>query len=85
VGGADTDVFAFGTATASGRGAARDVIQDLLSGTDRLDLRAIDADGLLAGNQAFVFLGAAVFSGASGELHLQGWRTRWRPERRPHF
>jgi serralysin len=42
---------------------------------DRVDLSAIDADTMTAGNQAFTFIGAAGFSGTAGELrflHVQG-------------
>jgi Ca2+-binding RTX toxin-like protein len=69
-GGAGADVFVF-AAGDSGRGAARDAIFDFVRGADRLDLRAIDADGLHAGNQAFDFVGTSAFSGAAGELRFQ--------------
>jgi Ca2+-binding RTX toxin-like protein len=69
-GGAGADVFVF-AAGDSGRGAARDAIFDFARGADRLDLRAIDADGLHAGNQAFDFVGAGGFSGDAGELRFQ--------------
>jgi Ca2+-binding RTX toxin-like protein len=70
-GGGGADVFVFAAASESGRGAARDMILDFARGVDRIDLRAIDADGLHAGNQAFRFVGAKAFSGGLGELHLQ--------------
>jgi hypothetical protein len=36
---------------------------------DKIDLSAIDANGALAGDQAFTFIGTAGFSGKAGELH----------------
>ncbi|MGK9233812.1 M10 family metallopeptidase C-terminal domain-containing protein [Inquilinus limosus] len=38
---------------------------------DTIDLSRIDADLMTAGNQAFVFVGIAAFSGAAGELRYQ--------------
>ena len=70
-GGLGADVFLFAQGS-SGRGAARDVVLDFARGIDRLDLRAIDADTLHAGNQAFDFVGALGFSGAAGQLRFQG-------------
>ena len=43
-------------------------IQGFVSGVDRIDLRQIDADSSLAGNQAFAFIGANGLSGDAGEL-----------------
>jgi len=56
------DVFLFRTVAEAGTGAARDVITDFAVGTDRIDLRAIDADPLTTGDQAFVFIGNAAFT-----------------------
>ena len=39
-----------------------------MRGSDRIDVRNIDARSDLAGNQAFVFRGGAGFTGAGGEL-----------------
>lgn len=58
-GGADTarDVFMFSASTDSSLGAARDMVMNFVSGIDDLDLRGIDANTALQGNQAFAFSG----------------------------
>ena len=52
--------------------AGRDTILDF-SGvqSDKIDLQAIDARTNIAGNQAFTFIGAAAFSGVSGQLRRE--------------
>jgi hypothetical protein len=45
-----------------------DVIADFVSGTDRIDLSAIDANGGTAGDDAFTYIGAAAFTGLAGQL-----------------
>ncbi|WEX89880.1 M10 family metallopeptidase C-terminal domain-containing protein [Sinorhizobium garamanticum] len=70
VGGAGADRFLFKslaetTVTTTGR----DTIYDFVaSQSDRIDLSAIDANTAATGNQAFVFVGTAAFSGGKGEL-----------------
>lgn len=49
----DADIFILRSVSESAPGAQRDLIYDFTSGTDRIDLRAIDPDSALAGNQAF--------------------------------
>ena len=72
-GGTGADTFVFGSLIADiGNGTAattRDVINDFVSGLDKLDLSAIDANTGASGNQAFTFLAAkgAAFTGA-GQL-----------------
>lgn len=61
-GGAGADTFCFFD------NSGRDVIRDFLSGTDKIDLREIDADTGTAGDQAFTFIGAHGFDGTAGEL-----------------
>jgi Ca2+-binding RTX toxin-like protein len=56
------DIFSY-LATYESTLASSDVIADF-DVTDVIDLSAIDADETLAGNQAFSFIGEAVFSGA---------------------
>lgn len=69
-GGADADVFLFRFAADSGSGPAlRDVVIGFETGLDTVDLRQIDANSTLAGNQAFTFIGAAAFTGA-GQLRV---------------
>ncbi|PYF10056.1 peptidase M10/serralysin-like protein, partial [Rhodobacter viridis] len=48
-----------------------DQITDFTSGSDHIDLAAIDADTTLAGDQGFVFIDAAAFTGQAGELRLE--------------
>ena len=73
-GGAGADVFRFDALADSAPGAAtRDTIADFTFG-DRIDLRNIDANAVLAGDQAFGYIGAAAFSttNATGQLRLAG-------------
>ncbi len=66
-GGAGNDLFDFNTIGESGIGSgARDVITDFVSG-DRIDLAGIDANIIVAGDNAFSFIGTAAFSSA-GQL-----------------
>lgn len=67
-GGADADRFVWRSAAEAGNGAGRDVVADFVVGVDQLDLSAMDANPLVAGNQAFSFLGAAAFTGVAGQL-----------------
>ena len=63
------DVFVVRSVAESVAGAGRDVITDFAVGTDRIDLRAIDANPLIAGDQAFAFVGTAVFT-AVGQVNI---------------
>jgi Ca2+-binding RTX toxin-like protein len=58
-GGLGADTFAFQTRQAAGNAATRSVITDFVSGTDKIDLRLIDANQnpAAAGIQAFLFEG----------------------------
>ena len=68
-GGADRDTFIYNWLWDSTVAVAgRDVILDFDSGVDRIDLSAIDASRLTAGDQAFGFIGTGEFSGTAGEL-----------------
>ncbi|WP_196053665.1 calcium-binding protein [Paracoccus lichenicola] len=58
------DVFVFNALSDSTGGAGRDRILDLRSGVDDIDLRALDANTRIAGNQAFDFSGAAADANA---------------------
>ena len=72
-GGLGADRFYFALASESGLGAAADVISDFSSAQlDKIDVSAIDANPGTAGDDAFVFLGGAAFSGAAGELRFSG-------------
>ena len=68
-GGAGADVFRFNLITES-RGAAFDTITDFAHLTDKIDLSAIDANTLLAGDQSFGFIGGAAFGHVAGEVRL---------------
>jgi ELWxxDGT repeat protein len=70
-GGAGADLFAFTTLADSGPGfGSRDRILDFsMAEGDVMDLTAIDASTLSAGDQAFVLVGDS-FSGTAGELRV---------------
>jgi serralysin len=69
VGEAGRDVFVFRSVAESRPGlTGRDFINGFQVGIDRIDLSAIDANPVLAGDQAFVFIGTAAFSGQPGQL-----------------
>jgi Ca2+-binding RTX toxin-like protein len=69
--GADTFFYAAvnqSTVAATGR----DTLMDFSSAQgDKVDLSTIDANTGVAGNQAFVFIGAAAFSNTAGELRAE--------------
>jgi Ca2+-binding RTX toxin-like protein len=69
-GGIGADRFIFTSTSDSGTTAlTRDVITDFQRASDRIDLSAIDANGSLSGNQAFVWRGALDFS-AAGQVRM---------------
>ncbi len=71
-GGDGADTFFFNTAQDSGVGLVnRDVITDFNPAADKLDFSAIDANPVLAGDQAFTFIGTSAFSGAAGQMRFQ--------------
>lgn len=75
-GGAGADTFAFLAVIESreyvlrsdGRKFAPDPIVDFTSGTDQIDLSAIDAIAGTAANDAFTFIGTGAFTGQAGQL-----------------
>ncbi|WP_395679221.1 S8 family serine peptidase [Inquilinus sp.] len=70
-GGAGIDRFVYGSAAQSPVGAGSDLITDFSHAQgDRIDLSSIDADGITAGNQAFSFIGSALFGHHAGELRF---------------
>lgn len=70
-GGAGADIFWYTAATESGPAAsARDYIADFTRGSDQINLSDIDANAVVAGNQAFSFLGSAAFTGRAGQVHF---------------
>lgn len=72
-GGAGADVFLFrNTAEIGGLSGTGDLITDFQHGTDRIDLRDIDASSVLAGNNAFQWRGeAAIGTSPQGEVSFQ--------------
>lgn len=64
-GGSGKDTFVFDTA----KEAHGDTIRDFVHGADRIDLRGIDANSKVTGNQAFAFIGSERFHKVAGELH----------------
>jgi serralysin len=69
-GGTGFDRFDFNSVTESLPGTvSRDLITDFSHGVDRIDLSSIDANSTIAGNQAFVFIGAADFT-APGQISV---------------
>ena len=73
IGGAGQDTFDFNKTNESRVGANHDLIKQFKhSENDKIDLQTIDADTTAGGNQAFDFIGGAVFSGTAGELRLAG-------------
>ena len=68
-GGLGNDIFRYDTVEES-NSTERDGIQDFNAG-DLIDLSRIDANTLVAGNQAFGFVGNAAFSGTAGELRFE--------------
>ncbi len=70
-GGAGTDTFVFATPAEAGNGATRDLITDIegagVAGGDVINVNAIDANTVAAGNQNFTFVGTGPFT-AVGQL-----------------
>lgn len=70
-GGAGLDTFDYNAAADSGVSAlTRDVIKDFVSADDTIDLSNIDANPLVAGNQAFMYAGSGTW-GADGTGKLR--------------
>lgn len=69
-GGANADTFVFTSISDSTVAATgRDMILDFKQADgDRIDLKAIDANSALGGDQAFKFIGTATFHKTAGEL-----------------
>jgi serralysin len=58
-------------ATADSPGAGRDTISDFVRGQDRIRLSGIDAKSGVLLDQAFTFIGAAVFTNVAGQLNFR--------------
>lgn len=66
-GGGDVDDFIY-FATTDSLSTGTDTITDFEAGVDNLDLAAIDASTLVAGNNDFTFIGNSAFSRVAGQL-----------------
>ena len=66
-GGNGADTFTYNL-TSESTAAVRDTITDFLSGTDKINLNAIDANTGAGGNQNFVFVGTDVAFGGSAQV-----------------
>lgn len=73
-GGADADVFDYNRVTDNGRfNTTKDRINDFIRGEDVIDFSTLDANPLVAGNQAFTFIGSNPFSAdATGQVRVDG-------------
>jgi Ca2+-binding RTX toxin-like protein len=71
-GGAGADMFSFTSVAGSPASALRDTIADFTAGLDRINLSSLDTNPLVAGDQAFTFLGADAFRGLAGDLRVAG-------------
>ena len=70
-GGTGCDAFIYQTESDSPFGSAHDVIADFMPGIDWIDLRRVDANTALSGNQAFSWIGASNFTGAGQLRYVQ--------------
>lgn len=68
-GGSGADAFVF-KALSDSRGSSVDTIKDFRRGSDHIDLRGMDANTKVVGDQAFSFIGKAAFHGKAGELRF---------------
>ncbi|HYE26939.1 MAG TPA: M10 family metallopeptidase C-terminal domain-containing protein, partial [Allosphingosinicella sp.] len=73
-GGADS--FRYQNVAESNAGAT-DHILDFTPGTDRIELDRIDANALVAGNQAFSWIGSNAFGGVAGQLRAYADNGTW--------
>jgi len=70
-GGAAADQFVY-NAVSESNPTVRDVITDFSHAQgDRIALSGIDANSLVAGDQAFTFIGSAAFSHSAGQLRFE--------------
>jgi hypothetical protein len=54
-----------------------DRILDFTPGTDKVELDRIDANALVAGNQAFSWIGSSAFTGSAGQLRAYEQGGSW--------
>ncbi len=70
--GADTFQFLFASESTA---TSYDTVRDFVAGLDRFDVSAIDANSLIAGNQAFNFYNSKPFFTSAGDLWTSVTRT----------
>ncbi|BAZ50271.1 hemolysin-type calcium-binding region [Nostoc sp. NIES-4103] len=74
-GDAGNDVFQFSSVSDSQPGLSRDIIKDFVGNGnlpgDRIDISYIDANTIIAGNQAFTYIGTSAFT-AAGQIRYSG-------------
>jgi Ca2+-binding RTX toxin-like protein len=75
-GGAGADLFQLRAASES-TVANPDRILDFQAGADKIDLRLVDANSALSGDQAFTFIGANAFNGTAGQLRAYQSAGTW--------
>lgn len=71
-GGLGADTFYFFATGDSNAGGGRDTITDFVSLLDRIDLKGIDANTGLSGDQAFSYIGNHAFTHVAGQLSFTG-------------
>jgi Ca2+-binding RTX toxin-like protein len=69
--GFDTLTGGAGSDTFIAVGSGYDLVTDLSKNADWLDLRAIDAKSTVAGDDAFILIGASDFTGVAGQLQVK--------------
>ena len=70
IGDAGADRFIFSKLTDFASGLLRDLIADFNHAeSDKIDLKALDSDPTIVGDQAFIFLGESAFDAHPGELN----------------
>ena len=67
-GGSGTDTFIWKSAADAADTTGADRILDFVSGIEKIDLSAIDANSTTAANDAFQFIGTNAFTGVAGQL-----------------
>jgi autotransporter-associated beta strand protein len=69
-GGAGADIFKYRAFSDAGTGIQADIINDFVSGEDKINFRRLDADPGTAGHQSFAFIGSAAFA-ANGSAQIR--------------
>jgi Ca2+-binding RTX toxin-like protein len=69
IGGSGADRFQYQSTEDTAPGAP-DIISDFVHGVDHIDLRLIDANVNMSGDQAFSFIADRGFTGKAGEMHV---------------